>query len=287
MKLERFGIVSGFRCLAESTAKSLAESTAKSKKVQRPRTVFPERFPVHSLLCFALMQPEGYERNLTRLQFDYSAGIFDCDEYTVYSNQEIEVAPGVVSHKVDSDLKCDYGGEFMTALNTPIFFKVWEKVIEDGRFRLHEWTVKADPDCVFFPSRLRTLLEAYSPPPDGGAYLNNCQYGLHGPLEILSTTAVEVWGNGKQQCSDHFNMLCSGDCLWGEDLFLDQCLQKVLSITRFDDWSILVEDHCDPPKGWEACEDRTKVSFHPYKTEDSYLQCLRGAGALQDDTNLI
>jgi len=268
-KSDSFGITSGLPC--------------NSAAVVRPRTVFPGQFPPHSLLCFALMQPVGYEPSLTRMQFNQGVGIFKCDEYALYSNQVIEVVPGVYTHQVDSDLKCQYGGEFMTALNTPIFFAVWDKVLEDGRYKLHEWTVKVDPDCVFFPSRLRIVLEAYDPASsETGMYINNCKFGMHGPLEIFSARAVETWTNGKQQCSDYFSSLCSGDCLWGEDMFIDQCLQRVFQVPRMDDWSILVEDHCDPPKGWESCEDRTKVAFHPYKTEETYLHCLRGAGALEE-----
>lgn len=266
------GIVSGLPC--------------RSSAVRRPRTKFPGQFPAHSIYCFALMQPTGYELGLTTMQFEQGVSIFSCDEYALYSNKVLEVVPGVFTHQVDSDLKCEYGGEFMTALNTPIFFAVWDKVVEDGRFKLHEWTVKADPDCVFFPSRLRIILEAYSPPPSSGAYFNNCKFGMHGPLEIFSAKAVEVWGSGKSQCSDYFNNLCSGDCLWGEDMFVDQCLQRVFKMARWDDWGILVEDHCDPPKGWESCEDRSKVSFHPFKTQSSYLQCLRGSGALEESAGV-
>ena len=35
------------------------------------------------------------------------------------------------------------GGDTNTALNTWIFIAVWYQVIEDKRYALHDWTVKA------------------------------------------------------------------------------------------------------------------------------------------------
>merc|ERR1712194_474766 len=55
-------------------------------------------------------------------------------------------------------MKCAFGGEFGTALNTELFLQVWQSVINDARFQFNDWTVKADPDCVFFPQRLHVTL---------------------------------------------------------------------------------------------------------------------------------
>ena len=43
-----------------------------------------------------------------------------------------------------------------TLVNTGSFVKVWDRIREDGLYALHDWTVKVDADCVFFPARLRT-----------------------------------------------------------------------------------------------------------------------------------
>jgi len=47
-----------------------------------------------------------------------------------------------------------------TASNANLFADVWDNVIEDGRFRNHAWTVKADPVAVLMPSRVRWHLAA-------------------------------------------------------------------------------------------------------------------------------
>lgn len=283
------GIVSGFRCRNETRSKAskrddlviVGEGNWEEQLNGIAESMRP--FPPGSLYCFALMQPQGYERGLIEMQYHMKTSIFDCDEPAVYSNEVIHIVPGFQTHVVDSDLKCLFGGEFNTALNTPIFIAVWDKVVEVGRFRMHEWTVKVDPDCVFVPSRLRGKLEYHKPDFLGQAlYLNNCKSGMHGPLEVLSQTAVQVWHDNTQRCADAFGELCAGDCLWGEDMFLDQCFIRVLQeVRRDDDFELLVEDHCFPPPDWESCLDQSKVAYHPFKTEDGYRSCMAGAGLVQ------
>jgi len=235
-----------------------------------------KRRPGQSLYCFSLMLPWGYERSLLRLQYQEGASIFGCDGYTVFSNREMELAPGFHTFYVDSDLKCQLGGEFGTAMNTGIFLKVWETLIRNDEFKYHDWTVKVDPDAVFFPERLRVELIHHSEV-GNGIYLNNCKYGLHGPLEVYSRNAVRALASGMQRCQDHFNQQCSGPCQWGEDMYIDQCLWKVLGVKREDEFSLLREDHCDPPKGWESCREAQFTTFHPFKSAEGYRTCLHNA----------
>jgi len=233
--------------------------------------------PGQSLFCFSLIIPNSYELELEQFAYEENMGIFGCDEFATYSSSEFEVAPGSITIRVNSDLKCEKGGEFGTALNTPIFFAVWDKVFEGRRHMVHDWTVKVDPDAVFFPGRLRSLVQdktEYS----SGTYLNNCAHGLHGPLEVFSKLAVESWRNGRDSCTTHFQQQCSGDCQWGEDMFIDQCLQ-FLNTYRVDEFNQLVEDHCDPPANWATCSiGNSKITaFHPFKTVEGYKKCMLSA----------
>jgi hypothetical protein len=235
-----------------------------------------------SLFCFALMLPGSYEQDLLAMQYNAKVSLFQCEGFAVLSNKSIVIAPGLTSGVADSDLQCKKGGEFGTALNLDIFIAVWEKVIADGVYLKHDWTVKVDPDAVFFADRLRSIVGVHSETPTG-VYLNNCKYGLHGPIEVFSKNAVTSWATGRQQCQDYFWKLCHGDCFWGEDLFIDQCLWKVLKIRRDNDWRLLTEDHCSPPKDWDSCEDASRVSFHPFKKADAYMKCVKTAN--QDSLN--
>lgn len=234
-----------------------------------------------SLFCFALVVTNSTEKELLHLQYKEQIGIFACDEYEVYSNTSIKITKDFTTSVVDYNLECKIGGEFRTALNLAIFMHLWKKVIKDGRFRHHHWTVKADADAVFFPDRLRWVLRAHPEDDDRGVYLNNCKFGMHGPVEVFSRTAVEAWGKGMHRCQNHFNRLCAGDCRWGEDMFVDQCLMRVLRVRRDNEFRLLTEEHCDPIKGWHSCRDASHVSFHPFKEVKAYQRCLKNAVAAE------
>jgi len=206
--------------------------------------------------------------------------IFACDSFAVYSNLAYNITAGVSTTLIHSDLKCKIGGEFKTALNTDIFLKVWNRLLVDGTYKRYDWTVKSDADAVFFAQRLRTILISHPGGLEGrGVYLNNCKYGMHGPVEVFSRNAVDAWGAGIGACLQFFSSLCSGPCSWGEDMFIDQCLIRVVKVKRDDEFDLLSEDHCDPPPGWNACNDPSKASFHPFKTLEGYQGCVNSANA--------
>jgi len=230
-----------------------------------------------TLFCFCLILPRGYEPKLLSLQHAWDAGIFGCDDHAIYSNETVKVTSGIQTMVIDSNLSAPRGGEFKTALNLDIFITVWNKVILEGRFMHFEWTVKVDADVVFFPDRLRIALWRHVPDSDRGVYLNNCKFGLHGPIEVFSHKAVQSWGAGYKRCIKHFTRLCSGDCKWGEDMFIDQCLKRVIKCRRDDEFSLLMEDHCDPPPQWESCNATNITAFHPFKHVLDYRRCLMNA----------
>jgi hypothetical protein len=224
------------------------------------------------------MIPSSYELDLITMQYNANASIFGCDKHTVFSNMPVPYAHGVMSSVVETDLECEFGGKYKTALNAGIFQVVWRKVIADGTFRYYDWTVKVDPDSVFFPDRLRRhLKEQFQVIPTNGVYLNNCKFGLHGPLEVLSRVAVLRWNAGMAGCESHFRReSCFGQpCPWGEDLSMDKCLWKVLKVQRVNDSALLNEMHCDS-WDWKDCKSDA-VAFHPFKTVAEYRQCLNTA----------
>eukprot|EP00440_Ansanella_granifera_P006103 gb/GFBE01006619.1/.p1 GENE.gb/GFBE01006619.1/~~gb/GFBE01006619.1/.p1 ORF type:complete len:422 (+),score=80.39 gb/GFBE01006619.1/:1-1266(+) len=247
----------------------------------------PDEYPLDQtgLFCFSLMLPKGYETELLAWQFVNQASIFACDKYAVYTNVSMEVGrnTGLFTRVVDSDLHCELGGDSYSALNAWIFIAVWKRVLDDGYWREYPWTVKADPDAVFFPGRLRPLLPQYY----GQPYINNCRYGMHGPLEVLGKPALAALaedyarsadGKAPKNCVEelHFG-------LWGEDMFLNQCLVKVLGVTGGADPLIepklMCEDHCDCKQYYWCKNGSDRVSFHPFKSVDSYQNCMANAEA--------
>lgn len=238
-----------------------------------------------TLYCWVLMLPDSYEMELLADQYKKHISIFNCEDQVIISNRQIEVYPGLLTEVVAGDLQCDKGGEFGTALNLEIFIKVWNYIVSRGVYLNHDWTVKSDPDAVFFADRLRSLLP-HHPEEGKGVYLNNCKFGMHGPVEVFSRNAVgrlvQNWG----QCQDHFQKKCGGDCQWGEDMFIDQCLKEVVLARRDDEWVLLAEDHClaNGQTQWSANDcDGTKAAFHPFKDVASYSQCFSNAWARGDE----
>jgi len=289
-----------------------------------------------TLYCFSLMMPFGYEPSLLATQRNRTVGIFDCDGYDVFSNTTTVLSTGKrapIDLKImNGSLAVQYGGKWGTALNTGVFNRLWTEVIHLARYRLFDWTVKVDPDAVFFPSRLRMILKrrtplntvrmhgdapakidcstcklaghkaetcswrvqsyqakgkscadaltaAARPPPDDcgcvcddfacnlpatdAMYLNNCKWGLHGPIEVFSRRAVASYIAGLPQC---ISLL---EHPWGEDKFVDQCMQK-LGVTRENEYDLLSETACGEQPAPCGSSD---VAFHPFKSIDSYFAC--------------
>lgn len=201
------------------------------------------------------------------MQVEMQVGIFTCDAYDVYSSKAMSLHGVVHTRVLKTDLHCPLGGKFHTLMNTPIFVKVWDRVIKDGQFRLQDWSVKADPDTVFFPSRLREVLkdtDLIAAQAGKGKFYNNCKEGLHGPLELLSRRALESYETGAKACKLPPQ----------EDVYLQACLLK-LGVGQWDDFNILAEDHCASPD-WASCTGK-HVSFHPFKTVQAYKECLVNA----------
>uniref|UniRef100_A0A7S1WUN5 Uncharacterized protein n=1 Tax=Alexandrium catenella TaxID=2925 RepID=A0A7S1WUN5_ALECA len=222
-----------------------------------------------SLFCWSLARPRGDERDLLELQYREGASIFACDEFAFYSSSETNITGQggsiVQAVVVPHNMSCKLGN-FQAANNTRIFLKVWKKLIDDGRYRFHAWTVKSDPDAVFFPARLRMIVSKTEDPQAGnGVFLNNCYHGLHGPLEVLSRRSMELYAvRGMETCP--FEQV--------EDFYLYRCLLK-LGAKQVDAFDILSERNCET-EGWELCGDH-HAAFHPFKKEEPWAQCLQRA----------
>jgi len=241
----------------------------------------PKKSGAAGVFCFSLMVPFGYEPQLLAWQYRNGVSIFGCDGFAVYSNTTVQLAPNLVSRVVDSNLHCDYGGDSNSALNAWIFMAVWRQVIIDGDYLNFPWTVKVDPDAVFFPNRLRPLLREHQ----GSGYINNCKYGMHGPIEVLERRAVDAlaedysksWdGKAPKRCAteQHFGQ-------YGEDMFMDQCLSNILKVTGGKpiplDSRLMCEGPCDCEQYYWCKNGTDRVSFHPFKSVESYKNCLANA----------
>eukprot|EP00929_Paragymnodinium_shiwhaense_P121536 TRINITY_DN93812_c0_g1_i1.p1 TRINITY_DN93812_c0_g1~~TRINITY_DN93812_c0_g1_i1.p1 ORF type:complete len:619 (-),score=131.20 TRINITY_DN93812_c0_g1_i1:156-2012(-) len=220
-----------------------------------------------SLYCVALMMPWGSELALMKMQWEGKRSIFGCDGYDVYSNVVVNLG-GFHTKIVYTEMHAEYGMIFgaWSASNTPIFQQFWKQLITDGRYKKYDWTVKLDPDCVFFPDRLHDLIWADHSKEAAlktGILMNNCRYNFHGPIEVLSKHALDVYGNVSEGCTYYAQ----------EDMYLFECLKNA-GVTVVDEFDrLLAENHCDTAT-WHDCT-LPRVAFHPFKKPDEYEACIK------------
>jgi len=237
--------------------------------------------PMVSLFCFTLLTASPHEQQLLGLQHQEMVGVFACDSLALYSNVSFEVVPGIRTSSIGGGLESASGGEQGVSASLEVFMGVWKEVARSRLYADHDWTVKVDVATVFLPARLRAILPHHPEEAVVGAYLNNCKFNLRGSIEVLSRNAVTAWIEGTGGCFRRFAEVCSGPCGWGEDVFLDQCLEKVLGARRDNEWRLLAEEQCPldlAPGKWtpDSCKS-DHVAFHPFRTAKRFGQCLANA----------
>jgi len=234
-----------------------------------------------SLYCFSVMMAGGYEEKLLRMQLGKGVSIFACESYTVMSSTVVDLGTdsgGLLHVKSDDigSLKCNFGGPWNLALNSEIFVRAWRHVFKKGIYRDHSWSVKVDPDAVFFPGRLLKRVERHDA--ISSSYLNDCDQGLHGPLEVISRGGMETFREGISNCT---KSLKHEFWTWGEDVFLRHCL-GLLHVQKVDDFRLLSEPACfNEHPDQDGCSSG-KVAFHPFKSIQTYETCLDKAGGLPE-----
>lgn len=247
-----------------------------------------------SLFCFALMIPTGPERGLLETAAQLKTSLFACDDHAIFSNVPGKVWGTEISVLWNVNLWCDKqptptwaGGAGAagpwSAANTKVFTIVWDAVLNDPRWKKHDWIVKTDADTVFFPKSLRGALvhtpfvnSWYQPT---GSFLSNCAMGLYGGLEVISRKAAYVMSERKKECP------------WvpQEDVWLRTCLQRinVQSIPAYGAFclrgcdmgmkSAMLARGAGAPAG--MCPNQftdcigPKAAFHAFKTPEAYRAC--------------
>lgn len=246
-----------------------------------------------SLFCTAIMLPWTYEVDMMRSMYERQCGIYECDAWAVVTNKKVALKKGdteedtVYADIMNGSLKAKIGGKFHTALNTPVFRRFWLWIMDDGRAWKYDWTIKVDPDCVFFPNRLRgMLINEYKPHGVAGkaVWLNNCQLGLHGPIEVFSKQALGAYKDSHGACDE------VAEKHGQEDVYMRHCFMK-LQVPKVDAFNLLLESEwaCNErpssSTNMPPCYDR-QVSFHPFKSVTSFFNCYDRAVKMQWSTPL-
>lgn len=271
--------------------------------------VSPHSVPVvrplgQKLYCFSVYtkdtgnaaDPNNEELELLKAQFRNGVSIFTCEQWDVFS--DVSVFLGHDTHEATIRVD-DVLGEFHqvktqetgTWVNWGLFYQVWIKIREVGKWEQTDYTVKVDADAVFVPERLRDWLSTVKGDSQHGMYFENCknvQYGFFGHLEVLSNTATRVLTQYLENCHAEFAPCANTGCdwnsgAWGEDMFAQRCMDHHY-VDKVEAFNTTTNGACkaDRPDGqkentkWHPkdCSKVTTAAAHPFKRPQDYLQCM-------------
>jgi len=244
-----------------------------------------------SLFCFSVMQPDSDEQVLLEALLARRLGIFACDATQVVSSKRVRLGPEsdsmyttslppeIWTHKLGDPSKHPWHAT-TSWLNAGVFMVAYEFVVGGDEIFEYDWLVKADPDAVLFPDRLRKHLGKHTPEGGSPLYLLNCNKrgdefvvdqdsdhggSLYGALEVFSMEAMRIFKekDGKKTCEGKLHW--QG---WGEDFFMSECMD-LLGVPNVSDFYLVGDERCNP----ESCKDGWRAAFHPFKDPESYIKC--------------
>jgi hypothetical protein len=303
----RFGCcdVSGFHCFETTGGKARCMKNCTPGEDQKctmtqwmVETVLKDAAPVaNSFYCFSTYMADTGKTKMTvdelgnlQLQYSRKLGIFQCDNWQVFSDGDAELAPGVPFVKVydvDGDFHFAKRKETGSWINTGLHAAAWKAIGEAGIYKSADWVMKLDADAVFVPSRLVPILASKRVPKKGG-YLENCKYvsyGYFGNLEIFSLAAFKTLVANVDSCKASLPWkigVKNGKFgPMGEDLFAQQCLDSV-GVPRIEAHDISTDGACeaDRPEGEKKnkkfvpdCSTASTPQMHPYMTPKAMGAC--------------
>jgi len=218
----------------------------------------------NELLCVAVVRQNVEPFDLI------SKMLSSCDAYVLFSN--VSNPEFHVMKLWNGSMDAVIGGQFDSALNTPIMVAMWEWLAK--HVNAPSWIAKVDPDLVLLPHRLKRALGqlnssmAYAPG-DG-----------QGPLMILSSAALAEYGRRHRRCVQYEAFRFPQ-----EDLYLPRCLQVgEPGMTNFIPWhdTGLVGESWTPsvdvdfPTMMHVCQHDTsdRMWGHPFKDRQVFSMLL-------------
>lgn len=194
------------------------------------------------------------------------------NKMSVFACDAFEVLEGGVAPRAQEN------ENWKSVANTDIFIQIWDQIKANGKFWHYDWTVKVDPDAVFFPERLKMHLGKLKPPKDAAVYIKNCdfKFGFMGSLEIFSMKAMERFHDKGEQCKAKIGH--EG----GEDFYMMTCMDA-LGVNTMKDSTVLNDKYTSTAHlvldDTSPCNDGWTASFHPYRTTAVWMACHSAAAA--------
>lgn len=298
--------VSGHRCFNKTTpgVARCNETCTVGAQGFTCGIINPHSVPVNESLeqniyCFSVYtqntgsRKKSTELDLLRGQKKFGVSIFACDSWDVFADVNVSLG-GYTTIAVE-----DRFGEFHQIkrtdtdswVNWGMFYQVWVKVREVGKWEQFDYTVKVDADAVFHPGRLRNWLSTKKGDSPHGVYFENCQnvqYGFFGSLEVMTHTAVTVLTKYLENCHAVFAPCANKGCdwewgPWGEDVFVQRCMDHHY-VDKMEGFDMSTDGACesDRPtdekknKKWHAtdCSQVAGAAAHPFKKPKDYFKCM-------------
>lgn len=244
------------------------------------------------LFCWSIMRTTGYEVGLMKVLLEKGVGIFACDGNAVLTQGgqiSLGLPKGSSSSTDEFFTTWVAGADGVTvptsgqgtAVNAELFKFAWRTILNEGHYKEHDWSVKADPDTVLLPGRLQEHLRPHTgrdPEQGGSFYVVNCnRYPsnpnfpmIYGALEVYSTKALQTYSEGEARCDS----LPWKAWQWGEDKFMGKCM-GLLGVTRLDDFAQVGDKRCT----FSGCGDASRAAYHSFKDVASWMSCWGEANA--------
>lgn len=222
--------------------------------------VEPEKARGTSLFCFMVTLPGSVEDALLQKAREKWTSIFDCDEHFITHSWPTRKQTWVTG--------------WTTLVNSNVFITAWRKVKENGKYAYHDWTVKVDPDAVFFPARLRYHLSALHAPKNFPIYIKNSPitFGFMGAIEVFSKEALDKYFDRDGMALMDEHCLKELGTTSGEDGFMKDCMD-ILGCGYMTDTNVL-----NSKAKVTGCGDQNQVTFHPFKDPWGWENCYNQAG---------
>lgn len=211
-----------------------------------------------------------------KFQLQKLSGIFACNDQAVICREKRWLGkwPGDNSdyypwvNPVGAVPMGQYSGGATTNsfLNTWTFIVAYDTLMHSGKVWKHDFLVKADPDAVILPDRIRSHVGAYKGIPCFFANCNNQGPKVYGAVEVTSVPAFGAYQDRVAECKG------LGWQGWGEDGYLQNCMAH-LGVRMIEDYALVSDQRCSPT----SCYDGGRAAFHPFKDPGSWQGCFLAA----------
>jgi len=216
------------------------------------------------------------------------------------------------THAVDDSMTARLVGGHLA--NAPLFQKAWHKIISLKQYEKYDWTMKLDIDAVLLPARLSWRLKdrpyqsiEWDPnlpheklPFKAEYFLNSLKdhtgNNLHGPIELLSKGAMQLFEAGYERCQEKVDSQNYGELVVAEDFFLGRCLMRLgvpsvpaltfpLMYDKYEYGSWAKQSCGRVALEWNDYNPHTYTVYHDYKNITGWMRCYNetGAGCIGED----